>query len=998
MNANQPTLDWLENPEVFAVNRLAAHSDHPVYARTKNDLERKLDGTWKFSFAPNPSKRKADFYQPGYDVTGWDDIQVPGHIQFAGYLNHHYTNTIYPWDGRDFLRPPYVSKTENAVGSYVTEFLLSEKELEKDIILTFEGVECAFYVWVNGQFVGYSEDSFTPAHFDITPYVKENNTLAVEVYQRSSASWLEDQDFWRFFGIFRSVVLHFEDKMHIADVKISQDIDLENHNARLKVDLKNKLKEDGVLMAALYTADGEMTAYTAAKAEADNTLTFDVNPVHLWSAEDPYLYTLKLALKHEGQIVEQSEIQVGFRKFEMKDGIMQLNGKRILFRGVNRHEFNPYSGRVMSKEMMEEDAKFMKRHNINAVRTSHYPNSSYWYELADKYGFYLIDEANLESHGSWQKLGEVKPEWNVPGSLPEWKEAVVDRARSVYERDKNHPAILIWSCGNESYAGEDILAMASFYRDHDPERLVHYEGCVYTPDFDECTDMHSRMYAKPTDIEEYLKTNPAKPFINCEYMHAMGTSLGNMQEYLDLEKKYEKYQGGFIWDFCDQAIAVEKDGKTVFCYGGDFADYPTDYNFCGNGLVLADRSLTGKSEETKQLYAPLKIEVTENGMKMENEALFDTLSNLALDCITSVDGKVVKTSRLDLSMEPGTTQFIPFSWPEPDANGVWIYTVSAVLKHETLWAQAGYEISFGQRILKVSDFHSKTDQNENKPTLTLVEGDGNIGVKGDDFAAMFMVQKGLISLKKDGQELLKGTARPDFFRALTDNDMGAGYGSQMGIWMSAGAFTTVTDCKWKQLSEEAVKVSFTYAIPFVNEKCLLDYTVHADGSIDVHMEMKANPDQPMLPAFGLRLYVQPQFDQLTFLAQGPFDSYCDRNHQKIGLYSSTPADEYVNYLNPQECGNHMDTWMFALENQNHQGLAVKADKTPLQFSALEYTPEELQNADHKEKLPLCNDIVVRILSEQMGIGGDDSWGAPVHDQWLIDSSKDLCLDCTIQLI
>lgn len=994
MNAQNPTLDWLENPEVFAVNRLKAHSDHPVYKNHKGDLERSLDGTWKFSFASNPAARQADFYQEGYNTQNWDDIQVPGHIQFAGYLNHHYTNTIYPWDGHEFLRPPYVSKTENAVGSYVTQFSLSPEEVSKEVILTFEGVECAFYVWVNGQFVGYSEDSFTPSHFDITPYVKENNTLAVEVYQRSSASWLEDQDFWRFFGIFRSVVLHFEDKMHIEDVKVTQDVNLDAGFAVLKVSMENKLQESGILKAVLLDADQKEVASLNGEAKDHNAFAFDVENVHLWSAEKPYLYTLKLALEHDGQIVEQTEIAVGFRKFEMKDGLMLLNGKRILFRGVNRHEFNPYSGRVMSREMMEQDAKFMKRHNINAVRTSHYPNSSYWYELADRYGFYLIDEANLESHGSWQKLGAVKSEWNVPGSKPEWKEAVVDRARSMYERDKNHPSILIWSCGNESYAGKDILAMADFYRENDPDRLVHYEGCVYTPEFDGCTDMHSRMYAKPAEIEEYLKSNPQKPFINCEYMHAMGTSLGNMVEYLDLEKKYDQYQGGFIWDFCDQAIAVEKDGQTVFCYGGDFADYPTDYNFCGNGLVLADRSLTGKSEETKQLYAPVKLTVTKSGFTVANESLFDDLSNLALVCTTTLDGQVVETKRMDLTLLPQTTKDVDFTWPTPNANGLWINTVSAVLKNATDWAQAGYEISFGQRVTKVDSFPEEKVSH----ALTLVEGDGNIGVKGENFAAMFMVQKGLISLKKEGKELLKGTARPDFFRALTDNDMGAGYGPIMGIWMSAGVFSTVKSCTWKQTAEDEVVVSFVYNIPFVNEECSLDYTVHGDGSIDVHMELKANPSRPMLPAFGLRLYVQPEFNALTYVAQGPFDSYCDRNHQKIDQYTSTPADEYINYLNPQECGNHMDTWSFALENNSDQGLVIEAGQTPLQVSALDYTPEELQNADHKEKLPVRGDIVVRILSEQMGIGGDDSWGAPVHEQWHIDSSKDLVLDCTLALI
>lgn len=992
MNKRQPDPAWLEDPAVFAVNRLDACSDHAVFQVEKGDMERSLDGTWKFHFARNLDETIPGFYESDFDFSNWDTIQVPQHIQFAGYLDHHYTNTIYPWDGKEFLRPPHISQTDNAVGSYLTRFSLTEKERQQDVRITFEGVECAFYVWLNGHFVGYSEDSFTPAHFDLTPYIQKENTLAVQVFQRSSASWLEDQDFWRFFGIFRSVKLSFLNKLHIEDIQTRQVIDLENEKATLSIQLKNKQEEPGEVRVFVYDAQHDLVASRTETAHEQNSFEFSIDHPRLWSAEDPYLYFVKIQLANANGIQEQTEIRVGLRKFEMKDGIMTLNGKRIVFRGINRHEFTPETGRVVSRETMEHDAKFMKQHNINAVRTSHYPNSSYWYDLADQYGLYLIDETNLESHGSWQKLGAVKPEWNVPGSLPQWKEAVLDRAKSMYERDKNHASVLIWSCGNESYAGEDILAMADFFRQQDPERLVHYEGCVYTPEYADCTDMHSRMYARPDQIEAYLKTNPKKPFINCEYMHAMGNSLGNLKDYVDLEKKYEKYQGGFIWDYCDQAIAQTENGETVYKYGGDFNDYPTDYNFCGDGIVLADRSKTGKSEELKQLYSPVVLTIEDNGISIENGYLFKTLDDLCLVCTLKRDGKEIQKEVLDLKASPQETVFVPFEWKPCDQPGLWIYTVSAVLKRDQSWASAGHEIGFAQKI---------QDRRETLPVqnkIEWVEGDGNIGIKGKGFSALFMVQKGLVSLKKGIVELLKGTARPDFFRALTDNDCGAGYGAQMGIWMNAGLFASVKECHWHAIDDCEGCVTFIYSIPFVNDTCRVDFFVNGDGQIRIHMEMEAKEDRPMLPAFGMRVLLQPEFDQLSYIAQGPFDSYSDRDHQKIDVYASTTRNEYVNYLNPQECGNHMDTYRFDLTDGTAQGIGIRSVKKSLQVSALPYSPEELQIADHKEKLPRSQCVVVRILSEQMGVGGDDSWGAPVHEEWLIDQTKKLTMDCALRIL
>ncbi len=601
MTANKANIAWLQDPEVFSVNTILPHSDHSFYeeeakalAEGEMQLKQSLNGTWLFSYADNPDLRRKEFYKTDYDDSEFSTILVPSHIQLQGYDYCHYTNKIYPWDGHDELRPPFVSYDYNPVGSYVRYFELEEALQGKSLFLSFQGVETAFYVWLNGAFVGYGEDSFTPSEFEITDLIHPGtNKLCVEVYKRSSASWIEDQDFWRFSGIFREVYLYAVPAMHLSDLFVTTKLDETYQNGELNIRISLKGILSGFLTAYLLDKVGKQIAVSqdvSACQELD--ITMKINFVHTWSAEDPYLYTLMLYCRDEqGNLVEVVPQKVGFRTFELRDKCMLLNGKRIMFKGINRHEFHPVRGRAITKEDMLWDVKFFKRNNINAVRTSHYPNQSEWYRLCDEYGIYLIDETNLESHGSWQKLEECDPEWNVPGDLPEWKDNVISRANSMFQRDKNHPSVLIWSCGNESYAGEDILAMTHFFHEKDATRLVHYEGVFWNRSYHEISDMESRMYAKPQEIEEYLENDPIKPYISCEYMHAMGNSCGGMKKYTDLEDKYPMYQGGFLWDYIDQAIVrLDDSGNEILAYGGDFCDRPTDYNFCANGIVYADRT------------------------------------------------------------------------------------------------------------------------------------------------------------------------------------------------------------------------------------------------------------------------------------------------------------------------------------------------------------------------------------------------------------------------
>ena len=971
--ADAADLKWLEQPDVFAVNRLDPHSDHAFFQNSEGDLTLNLNGTWKVDVAPNPDARKADFYLEGFDDSGFAEITVPGHLQTQGFLNNHYTNTIYPWDGIDELRPPHISWKNNVTASYVTTFDLPENEAEFDKVLTFHGVETAFYVWLNGKFVGYAEDSFTPSHFDITDAVKEKgNRLCVEVYQRSSASWLEDQDMWRLTGIFRDVEISLIPKIHIEDIKTIQEVDLEKGTADLKAILKNRVDAEGTVSASLLY-DGNVIDSVSAPAASEMELNFHVDDVHLWSAEYPNLYQLIFTIESEGKKMEEASLNIGFRTFGIVDGIMLLNGKRIQFHGMNRHEFDLVNGRAMPKDIMDFDAAFMKQNNVNAVRTSHYPNNSYWYDLADKYGFYLIDETNLETHGTWQKLGVPDPEWTVPDSKPEWKEAVLDRARNMYERDKNHPAVLIWSVGNEAYGGTNHIAMHDYFHEVDPSRPVHYEGTTWCREFADATDIESRMYAKPVEIEEYVTSNPTKPYISCEYAHAMGNSFGNVQDYMDLEK-YPHFQGGFIWDYVDQAIKTD-DG---YMYGGDFDDFPNDGNFSGDGILFADRSETPKTPEMKQLYRFVKINPTENGVSLLNEYLFANLSDFDFAYEQKCSGKTVAQGTFEAAADPGEEVFVELPWVKPSENGVDTYTVAMKLKEDKPWAKAGHELAYGQ---KVEDNRVKLDHTG---VLECAVGDGNMGVYGDGFAYYFQYQKGLVSVKFNGKELLAGPVKPDFYRALTDNDEGAGYGKTAGIWLSAGHYAYISSWDHGTNEDGSVWMKYVYAIPFVDLEAVLTYTVYGDGFMNVSLEMDTAETTPLLPAFGMRFALKGKFDQVQWLGTGPQETYCDRDHAKTDVYSSTAAKQFTSYLRPQECGNHVGTYEAKVTCPcGKTGIAFDAVDQPLQFAALPWTPEQLALANHPYELPESNKTIVRVLSEQMGIGGDDTWGAPVHDEWLI---------------
>lgn len=635
-------IKWLDDPEVFCVGRRPAHSDHVFYKSMaelgtgKNSLEQSLNGTWKFHYSRNAMDRPASFYEEGFDSSGFGEIAVPCHIEMAGYDKIHYINTMYPWEGHIYRRPAYAldgthewrgmfSQAEyNPVGSYIKEFDLDEELAGRRVFIRFEGVEQAMYLWLNGNFVGYSEDSFVPAEFDLTPFIKkEGNILAVEVHKRSTAAFLEDQDFFRFSGIFRDVVLLGIPEIHVEDLWVKPVLE-EDGTGSLGVELKLSMKAGcgGRAEISLYDAENgvciehKLLLPDAGRVDEEGNTGWQrlqcrmepqtAGKVKMWDCSNPYLYSLLIKVYDSAdKLVEAVPYPVGFRKLEIVDKVMYLNGKRLILNGVNRHEWSAEGGRCIGRKEMERDMECFHANNINAVRTCHYPNQIRWYYMCDKNGIYMMAEANLESHGSWQKMGAVEPSWNVPGSLPQWKEAVLDRARSNFEIFKNHVSVLFWSLGNESYAGDNIESMNRYYKEKQDGRLVHYEGVTENRAYEKTvSDLESRMYAKPEDIREYLDNNPAKPFILCEYMHDMGNSLGGMDSYMKLLDEYEMYQGGFIWDFIDQALWAEDDitGKKVLRYGGDFDDRPSDYEFSGNGIVFADRTEKPAMQEVRYYY------------------------------------------------------------------------------------------------------------------------------------------------------------------------------------------------------------------------------------------------------------------------------------------------------------------------------------------------------------------------------------------------------------
>ncbi|MGG1515341.1 glycoside hydrolase family 2 TIM barrel-domain containing protein [Paenibacillus oryzisoli] len=1032
--------EWNNNPEIFQLNRVAAHAtlmpfdtEEEALAGVRETSRRyqSLNGKWKFHWAENAQGRPQSFYECDYDCSEWKDIEVPSHWQLQGYDYPQYTNVIYPWVGHEDLKPPFAPVNYNPVGSYATNFTVPASWENEPVYISFQGVESAFYVWVNGDFVGFSQDSFTPADFDLTPYLVEGeNKLAVEVYRWSDASWLEDQDFWRMSGIFRDVYLYATPATHLADFLVNTDLDEAYEHAVLRVNA-TVTNYDGLsagerqVEAVLY--DGAGRKVTTLQGNVDVTgseqqqleLTSKVESPAKWSAEKPNLYTLVLFLRDaEGRLIEAESCKVGFRKFEIADGLMRINGQPIMFKGVNRHEFDMDRGRSVDKASMVQDILLMKKYNINAVRTSHYPNNPYWYELCDEYGLYVIDETNLETHGSWS-YGQEEEGITVPGSKPEWTGAVLDRANSMLQRDKNHPSIVIWSLGNESLGGENFIKMHDFLRETDPSRVVHYEGIFHWRKSDAASDIESQMYTKIEQVEAYARNKPKKPFILCEYSHAMGNSCGNLFKYWELFEQYPVLQGGFIWDWIDQSIrTTTPDGVTYMAYGGDFGDTPNDGNFCGNGLIFADRSVSPKLYEVKKCYQNVKIErvdLAKGQVKVTNNFLFTNLDEYAWTWEVTRNGEPFAANGAfpAVSIAPGESAVVELGLPA--LKGIspqdeFILTLSLHLADATAWGEPGHEIAWEQFVLTAANRYEaastasraarqETAVSATTPApVTIQDTEAAVLLQGGHFSLAFDAATGdLTSYAVDGLDRFTKGPVPNFWRAYTDNDRGNGHHTRCATWQHAGR-----DRKLLSLTADAsvngsaeVHVRYEIATAPVSLAAVV-YTVRPSGEVEVRLDLTPGEGLPEIPEVGLMFELDAAFGQLAWYGRGPHENHWDRAvGAKIALHRGTVAEQFVPYLRPQECGNKTDVRWATLTNGEGRGIRI-AGLPKVELNALPYAPSELEAHSHPYLLPPSDKIVLRVNDKQMGVGGDDSWGARTHAEFTLFANRSYSYAFTFQ--
>ena len=1013
----------IHDPKFFKENCMAAHSDHVAYANETEAEEKKssfrllLDGIWKFHYARNYTQTVNGFEAETFDCKSWEDIRVPAHIQMEGYDIPQYVNIQYPWDGREDVWRDAVPSEFNPVASYVKYFTLPEGFRKSGLYISFQGVESGFALWLNGHYVGYSEDSFTPSDFDLTPYVKEGeNKLAVQVFKWTSSSWCEDQDFYRFSGIFRSVYLYTMLKVHVYDLKVQPVVDEAVLNADLLVTMqmrgegKARLTLTGSRNYSVLEEKEEQIIFSEELPVSEGEVHFEkeVKKPDLWSAEIPNLYTLTIeCLDQNGERSELVSQRIGFRRFEMKDGIMTLNGKRIVFKGVNRHEFSSKTGRAVTREEVLKDIVTMKQNNINAIRTCHYPDASIIYDLCDEYGLYMIAENNLESHGSWDAAmhGSAPKDTIVPGDNMDWEPMMLDRVNSCYQRDKNHPAVLIWSVGNESYGGKVIFDMSEKFRALDPYRLVHYEGIFNDRRYEATSDMESQMYTSVENVKKFLAEHKEKPFIMCEYTHAMGNSCGAMHKYTDLTDTEPRYQGGFIWDYIDQSI-LKKDryGKDFQAYGGDFLERPSDYNFSGNGICYGgDRDPSPKMQEVKFNYQNISILFEKDGkFTVVNKNLFANTDRFRCVAVLQKNGVVVKKQEIETAVLPLSSKDyeIPFSILHTDSrkqkaeelDAEYTLTVSFLLKEDTSWADAGHEVAFGQKIYKKTPAFAASG----KP-IRVVHGKVNIGVKGEDFDCLFsMLSGGLVSYRYAGKEMIEKIPMPNFWRAPVDNDNGSMAPARYAQWKIASMYIShrnggMFDNVQTKVEEKdnTVTVTYTYFMPTTPaSKCQVAYTVFGDGTIETKLMYDPVEGLPDMPEFGMMFWFNADYDNLTWYGMGPDETYADRRHgAKLGIYSNKVADNMAKYLVPQECGNKVGVRYARLVDAKGRGILFEGDE--LSFSALPYTPHELENAAHAYELPQVHHTIVRVAFAQMGVGGDDSWGSWVHPEYHIDVTKPL---------
>ncbi|MWV58983.1 glycoside hydrolase family 2 TIM barrel-domain containing protein [Rathayibacter sp. VKM Ac-2754] len=979
----------LSDPGFFAENRRPAHSDHRWFrseaeARSGvSSFEQSLNGLWRIHYATDPSGTIPGFEQPGFDAGDWDLIPVPAHIQLHGYDRPQYVNTQYPWDGREAIGPGQAPERFNPVASYLTVFELDAPVAPGErIALDVRGAESAIALWLNGTYLGFSADSFSPAEFDLTDaLVPGRNTLAAQVVKWSSGSWLEDQDFFRFSGIFRDVVLLRRPRVHVEDLRVTTVV--EEGSAEIVVELR--LDGDG-------SASIELEGVGELRRDGDGLHSIRLDAPRLWSPEDPYLHRLVVRVQDaDGEITEVIPQAVGLRRFAIEEGVLRLNGRRVVFFGVNRHEFG-LEGRVVTREQTEEDLRILKRTGVNAIRTSHYPNNSFFYELADEYGFLVIDEMNLETHGLWDRvryLGAPVAE-AVPGDDGRWIPALRDRARSLVERDKNHPSVVMWSLGNESFGGSVLRDLSDWFREVD-DRPVHYEGVHWDSRYPDTTDVVSQMYTSAAEVEGYLAEHRDKPLILCEYAHAMGNSFGAVDRYLDLAYREPLFQGGFIWDFADQAIPmVDRHGRSYLGYGGDSGEAPHDGDFSGNGILFADRTPTPKLQEVAHLYQPFRVEVSADGIVIENRLLSTPSSEYDAVVTLRREGRELAVRPLETAVAPGSTERCATPVPVPELPGEYTVDVELRLAVGTRWAEPGHVVARGQHVLRVAGRPSVA----RAPLPEIIDGTHNVGVRGEGFSVLFSrLHGGLMSYRwgggaEGGREMLTSIPMPSFWHAPTSNERGWGGPFEDGQWLLASRYARVAGdaLRTARVSSDdtAVTVGFTYELPTTpRTTCDVDYRVTGDGRIEVTVAMDVPDALPDLPEFGMQLTTTADAHRLRWYGDGPDECYSDRRlGARLDVWQSEVARELPPYLKPQESGSRTGVRWAEVTDDDGWGLRLDSDDG-MEFSALPWTPYEIENAQHPNELPPVQRTVLRPALRRRGVAGDDSWGARPHPEYLV---------------
>jgi beta-galactosidase len=1031
----------LEDPKITGVNTLKPHASFIPFPDSKSMSGKKgaespdyelLNGNWKFNMANNPSQRPVDFYKQDYDVSSWKEIPVPSDWQMQGYDIPIYTNITYPFVAEPAVlpkdlnvpsmkeipprpetpvqkieypntsrpMPPYIPKQYNPVGSYKHDFTVPAEWKGKRIVLQFGGVNSAAYYWLNGVKLGYSEDAKTPVEFDITDKLKDGeNTLAVEVYRWSDGSYLEDQDFFRLSGIERDVYLYATPKVHLYDYFVQTDLINDYSDAVLSVtvDVQNSYPgfQSGEHTVEMILTDksnktiatGKIKTGINLKENVQVILKQEIQAPAKWTAETPNLYQLVLTLKDKsGKEVEAIQCKVGFRESEIIKGQLCINGKPVYIKGVNRHEHDEVNGHVISEEGMLKDIQLLKQFNLNAVRTCHYPNDPRWYELCDEYGIYLVDEANIESHGMGYEPNKTL------GNNPAWLEAHMDRTKRMVERDKNHPSIIIWSLGNEAGNGSNFYATYDWIKKRDHTRPVQYERA----ELDKNTDIFCPMYMRAWEMENYAKKYADRPLIQCEYAHSMGNSTGDFQDYWDVIERYPVLQGGFIWDWVDQGIAkVDAKGNKYWAYGGDFgpADIVSDKNFCANGLISADRRPHPTLYEVKKVYQNIKfrcIDPAAGTFEVKNGFIFTDLNKYDFEYSIEENGIQVKSGKIPaIVAQPTESKIIAIDYSDLAIKPCCEYfiTIRALQKAEEKMIPTGHVIAYEQFALPF--FSQAPVKKASVGTVSFIRDLTGIKITGDGFTVAFDSLGWLCSYRSGSKEFIQAALRPNFWRAPTDNDFGNGMQNRCRVWKEAAGNIKVISLNVRQVTTETVELSALYDIPSVKGTWEAKYLISGDGCIDVkNMFVTADKKLPEIPRIGMRMWISPEFSNMTYFGRGPWENYSDRNTSALlSRYSGKVSDQGILYVRPQENNYHTDVRWFALTDETGKGLMVTGKPT-FCTSALNAAIEDFDDGDKKHQRHIT-DVPQRDFVEwcidyrQMGVGGDDSWGAKPLDKYML---------------